>query len=198
MKVVYAALSSKKSPPIGTPVRGQLSNRICEQTVDASTQIASGVGGTWKCILCYAKNCKDRGIEWPPNLGDPRAPEALEATPLVTPAHRNWTCQHHDEDRVRLAPAAICELTTTASTEGAKAVEREIYPAVGEIIPPPIVEATFVWVLHTAGGTYRGTIYTNGSRIDGDDPRIARNELAFIVLSDAGRTIAMAKEVSPD
>ena len=41
-------------------------------------------------------------------------------------------------------------------------------------------------------GTYLGIIYTDGSRIDGDGPRTARNGWAFAVIHATGRTLAIA------
>ena len=42
-------------------------------------------------------------------------------------------------------------------------------------------EATFVWHVRPSGGTYKGIIYTDGSRLDGRDPRLGRNGWAFVV-----------------
>ena len=54
--------------------------------------------------------CKEKGIEWPPDLDNADAKAALDAAPLGTVAHRNWTCQQHEFDRSRLAPEALREL----------------------------------------------------------------------------------------
>ena len=43
-----------------------------------------------------------------------------------------------------------------------------------------------------------GTIYRDGTRIDGDDPRTARNGWAFTVMNETGRTIASARGVPPE
>ena len=56
---------------------------------------------------------------------------------------------------------------------------------------------SFIWSLRPPGGTYRGTIYTDGSRIDGLDPRTGRNGWAFVVVDEQGRTVARAYGVPP-
>ena len=66
------------------------------------------------------------------------------------------------------------------------------------VVPPPSSEATFSWVLMPAGDTFRGTIYSDGSRLDGPDSRIARNGWAFVVTDELGEVIAKAQGLPPD
>ena len=80
---------------------------------------------------------------------------------------------------------------------GAAAFEKGIFPSLSALIPPPSQEATFVWHVRPSGGTYKGTIYTDGSRLDGRGPRLGRNGWAFVVKNDTGRTLASASGVPP-
>ena len=62
----------------------------------------------------------------------------------------------------------------------------------------PTLEATFVWVQRPPNGTYRGTIYIDGSRIDGLDSRTGRNGWAFAVVDGVtGKIVAKAHGVTP-
>lgn len=158
---------------------------------------AAGLVEHGKCMLCFADECRKREVAWPPEEGDAAADEALNAAPLGALAHRHWLCARRSDSRQLEAPAAMCGQAEEESIVGAQAFERAIYPALDDEVPAPPSEPTFVWVLRPPGGAYQGTIYTDGSHIDGHNPRTARNGWSLVVLNETGRAIAIAMGVSP-
>ena len=70
--------------------------------------------------------------------------------------------------------------------------------SIASIVPPPAKHATFKWILRPPGGTFRGRVYTDGSRLDGPSQLLARNGWAFVVINDDGELIAAASGIPPD
>ena len=90
------------------------------------------------------------------------------------------------------------ELANLEDISGKAAFEKGIFPSLAALIPPPLQESTFRWKFAPPGGTYCGTIFTDGSRIDGNaDPRLGRNGWAFVVKNATGRKLASASGVPP-
>ena len=71
-------------------------------------------------------------------------------------------------------------------------------PSILHTVPKPQVEASFKWILRPPGGTLIGTVYTDGSRLDGPSANLARNGWAFVVADELGEVIAIASGVPPD
>lgn len=156
------------------------------------------VGKDGKCVLCYSKNCRDAGMPWPPpDTEEQHYLSALEEAPTGTLVHRTWHCSAHDAHRREHAPQAMMDIAAAQDTTGAQAFERGIFPALDPIVPALTQEATFTWILRPEGGTYRGNIYTDGSRIDGTDSRTGRNGWTFVVTDEIGRPIAKTCGVPP-
>jgi len=65
-------------------------------------------------------------------------------------------------------------------------------------VQPPAVDATFAWLVAPANGFFRGRVYSDGSRLDGPTPLLARNGWAFVVLNEADEIIAAASGIPPD
>ena len=107
--------------------------------------------------------------------------DILEAPPLATTVHRIWECESTKEERAVLAPTALLKLAEETDVVGMAAFEKAILPALTPLIPPPSANSTFIWEVRPAGGAYQGTIYTDGSRIDGPDPSVARKGWSFVV-----------------
>ena len=64
-------------------------------------------------------------------------------------------------------------------------------------VPARPTEATFEWVLRPPDGMLTGTIYTDGSRLDGLIPLLAVNGWAFVAVSDDGTITAIARGIPP-
>ena len=64
-------------------------------------------------------------------------------------------------------------------------------------VPPKPTEDTFVWVLRPPDGILTGTIYTDGSRLDGLVTLLAVNGWAFVAGDDNGKTTAIARGIPP-
>ena len=78
------------------------------------------------------------------------------------------------------------------------AMERGFMPSILHTIPKPSKAATFGWILRPPGGTFKGTVYTDGSRLDGPTAALARNGWAFVVRDDLNNVIAIASGVPPE
>ena len=75
--------------------------------------------------------------------------------------------------------------------------DRGLYPVHTTAIPPKSSEATFVWILRPPNGILTGTIYTDGSRLDGLVAVLAVNGWAFVAVDDDGTVTAIARGIPP-
>lgn len=78
------------------------------------------------------------------------------------------------------------------------AFTRALAPSLDHIVPPPARDATFSWQLRPPGGTVKARFYTDGSRLDGPTPLLARNGWAFVAVDEQGAVVAHARGVPPD
>ena len=60
------------------------------------------------------------------------------------------------------------------------------------------MNATFNWIVYPKDGTFRGMVYSDGSRLDGPSALLARNGWAFVVVDEWGNVIALANGLPPD
>ena len=81
---------------------------------------------------------------------------------------------------------------------GNLAFERAIHPSIDHTVKPPATDASFTWIVPPANGFFRGRVYSDGSRLDGPTPLLARNGWAFVVVDSGGETIASASGAPPD
>ena len=123
--------------------------------------------------------------------------EQIEASPVGTLAHRNYRCKALNDERMKHAPAAMVQAAKDYAG-GNLAFERALHPSIAHTVPPPATEATFRWHVAAPGWTFRGKVYTDGSRLDGPTPLLARNGWGFVVLDDDGATIAAASGLPPE
>ena len=56
---------------------------------------------------------------------------------------------------------------------------------------------SFKWTVKPEGGVIEGTVYTDGSALDGPNPNLVRCGWAFVVLDDEGNVTASASGVPP-
>ena len=71
-------------------------------------------------------------------------------------------------------------------------IERAFAKTIADIVPPFAKAAVFRWILFPPGGTFRGRVYSDGSRIDGATQLLARNGWAFVVIDGDGVMFAVA------
>jgi hypothetical protein len=112
-------------------------------------------------------------------------------------AHRSYLCPALEKERAAHAPKAMRQRAARFA-EGDLAFERALHPALDHTVPPPAKAATFTWHIAPADGHFLGRVYSDGSRLDGPTPLLARNGWAFVVLDDDDRIIASASGVPPD
>ena len=127
-------------------------------------------------------------------------PERLQAVPDGTLWHRVWDCPAHDQQRqgsVGQALRAQVGQQAAAGQHDTACFTKAMVRWDHVVIPPPCQSDTFHWVIEPAGGVVEGTVYTDGSRLDGPDDAVARNGWAFIAVDDNGEVTASAKGVPP-
>ena len=78
------------------------------------------------------------------------------------------------------------------------AYERALHPTISHTVPLPARHATFHWKVRPAGGTFKGRVYSDGSRLDGPTPLLARNGWAFVVMDEDDSIVASAYGLPPD
>lgn len=81
---------------------------------------------------------------------------------------------------------------------GTPAFERGLFPSLSPTVPAPKAHPTFIWDVYPPDGCHKGKIYTDGSLLDGADPRTERNGWAFVVKNETGGALAAAYRVPPD
>ena len=116
---------------------------------------------------------------------------------MGTLKHRHYKCPALAAERAKHAPQGLTA-RANLNDEAEITLERALMPSILHTVPKPAVEASFKWVLRPPGGTFRGTVYTDGSRLDGPTAILARNGWAFVVADELGNIIAIASGVPPD
>ena len=106
-------------------------------------------------------------------------------------------CKALKGERDAHAPAAMVQRAEKFAA-GNIAFERALLRSIAHKVPPPAKEATFEWHVFSLGGTFKGKVYSDGSRLDGPTPLLARNGWAFVVINGDGELIASASGLPPD
>ena len=172
-----------------------------------------------KCLFCLygvarcERACKPPAGEQNPNdtqqqlsasamEGNPSKPkptaEQVEKAPVGTLRHRIWACKTQKEERMECAPLTMRLQANAMSTHvGDAAFDRALFPSLALIVLPPAEHDTFAWLLRPEGGTFKGRVYSDGSRLDGPSDLLARNGWAFVVIDEVGETIAAAQGIPP-
>ena len=130
-------------------------------------------------------------------LHESASPELISTVPVGTLAHRNYLCPSLKTERSKHAPSSLLQ-RALGQADGNIAFERALLPSQAGLVPPPSKDATFRWKIEPPGGTFCGKVYSDGSRLDGPSPLLARNGWAFVVVDDNNTIIAAASGVPPD
>ena len=138
-----------------------------------------------------------RGAHEEPARHESATTQQISDTPIGTMAHRNYACPALEAERATHAPEQMRQ-RAARSAEGNLAFERALHPSLDHAVPPPAWGATFNWHIVPPNGCFRGRVYSDGSRLDGPTPLLARNGWAFTVINDDNITIASASGVPPD
>jgi len=120
--------------------------------------------------------------------------DVLEHCPVGNMHHRAWTCPHSDAQRNRGVGDHI--VAAALRMQGNDPLgDRGLYPVQIVPVPPKPTEDTFEWVIMPPGGLVTGTIYTDGSRLDGKVAILAVNGWAFVAVDAGGTVTAIARGV---
>ena len=88
--------------------------------------------------------------------------------------HRAWVCGHSKAQRGRGVSDWI--VAAAIKMEGRDPLgDRGLYPVQMVAVPAPPTEESFEWIIRPPDGRLTGTIYTDGSRLDGLVPLLAVN-----------------------
>ena len=180
-------------------------SRNSQWTQDHQAMLASAIAGRqWaqtrcyaagftehnRCMLCLYSQAAERNCS---------IEDAIPHSPIGNLTHRIWQCSTTKPIRDLQAPQDTLALIHAGRhSHNLVRYERAIFPSLAYTIPPPSEDPTFTWVLRPQGGTFLGTIYSDGSRLDGHNPMLARNGWAFVVINAEGEIIAKAQGVPPN
>ena len=119
--------------------------------------------------------------------------------PLGTLYHLLWECETSKACRLRLASPLLLQSFQSAFAPGQAEMAvwtRGLMPAPHALVPPTQLFKTFQWVVRPADGNVTGTVYTDGSLIDGPpylDGLCKRLGWAFMALDRHDRVTASAR-----
>ena len=82
-------------------------------------------------------------------------------------------------------------------TPGDVRIERGLFPFDKMQIPKPHAEGTFHWIKAPPSELIKGTVYPDGSWLDGPGP-LARGGWAFVVVDRIGEVLAIARGLPPN
>ena len=112
--------------------------------------------------------------------------EVLKQCPVGNTHHRVWTCPHSDAQRSKGVGDHI--VAAALKMQGNDPLgDRGLYPVQIVPVPPKPTEDTFEWVIMPPGELFTGTIYTDGSRLDGKTVILAVSGWAFVAVDDDGK-----------
>lgn len=124
----------------------------------------------------------------------------IEKAPVGTMVHRIWTCPRLKVRRGKLVPADLQHCLEHEPVPGNAALESSLFPSRKHLIPPPMKEATFIWVKRPAGRMIPMgcTVYSDGPMLDGRRACTARCGWSFVAYLPGSGIVASAHGVPPD
>ena len=124
--------------------------------------------------------------------------EQISRVPVGNLHHRGWKCSSEPLRAARQKWAPEKDLATVVACEvqGNPAWERALFPKPPRPMMQRAAAASFRWILEPAGGIIEGTVYPDGSALDGPVPELMRCGWSFVVLT-AGVITAIARGVPP-
>ena len=208
MGPIWKLLRSRENSSSWNPgLRGALRSAIANRQWPQERCFKAGFVAHPKCIFCVYAATDPAPVAWgpagiPPPTAEPTqlpppTQADIEAAPVGTRQHRIWQCPRLGSSRNKLAPAALRLSAAAADAGGDVMLERALFPSLAAEVPPPREDATFYWTILPPGGSFRGTVYSDGSRLGGPSRLLARNGWAFVVMDLEGKIIAAANGVTP-
>ena len=160
----------------GTRERAALRSAVANRQWPQVRPHAAGLAESAACQLC------DRSGAWhldPPAgdggwpggvLGAGSPPTTAPAVPTGTLLHRVWECESTKSFRQRLVSPVLLQAFQHARALGQAEMAvwtRGLMPAPHALVPRAREHETFSWVLRPEEDSATGTIYTDGSMVDG-------------------------------
>ena len=200
MEPLWALLKSARNDDGWNPAfRGALRSAIAGRQWPQTRGFSAGWLTHNRCLLCVNRGMRLLFPSAP--LAEVAAmepaPEVLDDAPVGNLHHRIWACPALHQARERGAPLRLRLAAARGEGHGDAAFERGLSSWIGVDVPAPKTDATFVWIVRPSDGTISGDVYTDGSRLDGTLPGLARNGWSFVVIDQRGVTTAAARGVPP-
>ena len=192
MQPIYKLLEPARSSPglWGPQQRAALRSAVTNRQWPQVRFAAAGFSSSNECQFCAA---------------DAQAC-ALPVTPSPpgTLTHRLWSvCPTIKEALDEWVPRQLAAEAAMLLRDGpldAAHWSRGLVPLPLEKVPPPPADETFVWTVQPSDGVLAGTVYTDGSLIDGAPNHCGvcgRLDWAFVAVNGEGEITASAHGVPP-
>jgi hypothetical protein len=124
--------------------------------------------------------------------------EMIIGVPVGTLMHRNWVCPTLQQPRQQHnSRGTILQATAGDRWHGHPQFIRGLTPMISKPKLPRSATETFHWGVRPSDDLLMGTVYTDGSMLDGPDQLTARCGWSFAVLDDDFNVIASARGVCP-
>ena len=194
-------LKSKRNVSEWNPkMRGALRSAFSGRQWTQSRLHKAGLADHNKCMLCLG-NAMVRDA---PNLTRAQVSKTnpteaqVSGAPVGNLPHRNWCCKTSHPARIKWASPKMTQDALNGTGHCDPIFEKGLLTWDGINFTKPKKQGTFYWRLRPKGGLLSGTIYTDGSRLDGPTDLIARCGWAFVVVDAVGVVIASARGVTPE
>ena len=125
--------------------------------------------------------------------------DQIRRAPVGNLFHRIWKCgcDHLSEQRNKWARPADLRTTKECELQGHPGWERALMPMPTRPVRKKAQHETFHWVVKPEDGIIQGTIYTDGSALDGPSPGLMRCGWAFVAVDSEGNITASAYGLPP-
>ena len=124
--------------------------------------------------------------------------DQIRRAPIGTSFHRIWKCatKHMSGQRVKWARPADLATTSSCDVQGHPAWVRALLPMPTKPRRRKAQRESFRWTVKPKSGVIEGTIYTDGSALDGPNPSLVRCGWVFVAV-DGGATSPRLRRECP-
>ncbi|HUU60977.1 MAG TPA: reverse transcriptase domain-containing protein, partial [Acidimicrobiia bacterium] len=171
-------------------LRGALRSLIANRQWTQERGFRAGWFEHSKCMLClHSAAVQMEGPDPTKAAVDYCTPQA----PVGTLGHRAWRCRSLQAMREEFAPEDLRLAANSSNTDGQASFDRALFPSRLGSLPTRLVGETFEWVVRPADDHFLGTVYPDGSLLDGNAvPAAGRLGWAFAVIDAEGALVASA------
>ena len=178
----------------GSAQRAGLRSALADRQWTQDRLHAAHLAPSPECQLCWA------AAQWDADHGSRTCRHPIARG---TKIHRLWECPVTEPWRLQVAPPVLLRRRAAAKQAGLVNTAmwtRGMWPLRAQLVPKPPEEATFTWVKQPPDDCVDGTLYTDGSMIDGPPHYgglCGRLGWSFVAISRQGRITASAHGSPP-